>query len=137
MVLIKGCSNSFQDTHAPLSKDTQRRGGPRALCIPACVETGSPRKQSSVWCVPPAPRICSAARVRAACISPRSFHWLSFRLLLEPRHASFTVGEVSLALASIARDAECPIGKNSARKIIDANVRGEPRGRKNRREWPR
>lgn len=61
--------------------------------------------------------------------TPKSFCQVSF---LPPpgARASLVVGEVSLTLA-VPRDTECPLGKNSARKIIDADVRRGALGGKN------
>ena len=67
-------------------------------------------------------------------LTPKSFPQGSF---LPPPggHTSFTVCEVSLTLA-LPRDTGCPVGKNSARKIIDANVtRGTLRGKN--QNWER
>ena len=66
-------------------------------------------------------------------LSPKSFHQGSL-LPLPGACTSFTVGEVSLTLA-LPRDTGCPLGKNSARKIIDANVtRGTLRGKNQNQE---
>lgn len=127
MILVKGCSNSFQDTDAPLGKNIE------ALRLSAFLPAwrwSLPRKQKfSMVCSSSSWDSLHCRSQDSFVPTPKSFHQVSF-LPSPGAHASLVVGEVSLTLA-VPRDTECPLGKNSARKIIDADVRRGALGGKN------